>query len=285
MTKSKSLRIIICVLLLAVVLCFSACASVRTMTVSNEDGTIDELVYVTLNEEEIEAAGYTVDEMKNRISTSSLNEAQQIVYNFNMRISRDINSTTDSETIFTLNSFINGINVVGDSWEDDTYVIGIRFKNSNVYRYYYGISDESSTKTYTEEHFFYNRIYYYGLSMYVDYSDLYQRLNAYYSTYYPNLVDSENNELLYTYITDLRREHSDANYITELDGKYYHTWVIDQNNIDQELVIYYNIANRANCMLVLLGCGILISGILLLIAWLINRKNNKKEDDIIQIDE
>ena len=267
-------------MLLVVVFCLSACSSVRAMTVTNDDGSIDELVYVSLNEEEIINAGYTLDEMKNRISVSSMNEAQQLVYNLNLKISIDIATTSDSETISILNSFKNGIEVVGNIWQDDTYVIGIRFKNSDIYRYYYNITNNSSSKTYTEKHFFYNKIYYYGLSMYVNYSDLYEKLNAYYSTNYPNLVESENNELLYTYITDLHREHSDADYITELDGKYYHTWIIDGNDLTQELVIYYNVANRTNCMIVLIGVGILISGILLLIAYFVNKKTKKKEINI-----
>ena len=280
MAKSKYYKIIFCIMLLVVVFCLSACSSVRAMTVTNEDGSIDELVYVSLNEEEIINAGYTLDEMKNRISVSSMNEAQQIVYNLNLKISIDIATTSDSETISILNSFKNGIEVVGNTWQDDMYVIGIRFKNSDIYRYYYNITNNSSSKTYTKKHFFYNKIYYYGLSMYVNYSDLYEKLNAYYSTNYPNLVESENNELLYTYITDLHREHSDADYITELDGKYYHTWIIDGNDLTQELVIYYNVANRTNCMIVLIGVGILISGILLLIAYFVNKKTKKKEINI-----
>ncbi len=276
MAKSKTLRVIFCLMLLVVVFSLSACSSIRAMTVSNEDGTIDELVYVTLNREEIENAGYTIEDIKNRISTSSLNEAKQLAYNLNLKISYDIANTLDSETIKILNSFINGIDVVGNKWEDDTYVIGIRFKNVDVYRYYYGITNNTTIKTYSEKHFFYNKVYYYGLSMYVDYSDLYDKLNAYYSTYYPNLVNSENNELLYTYITDLRREHSDADFISKIDGKYYHTWIIDKNDLNHELVLYYNVANKANCMLVLVGIGILISGILFFIAYFINRKKNKK---------
>ena len=145
-------------MLLVVVFCLSACSSVRAMTVTNEDGSIDELVYVSLNEEEIINAGYTLDEMKNRISVSSMNEAQQIVYNLNLKISIDIATTSDSETISILNSFKNGIEVVGNTWQDDMYVIGIRFKNSDIYRYYYNITNNSSSKTYTEKHFFYNKI-------------------------------------------------------------------------------------------------------------------------------
>ena len=279
MAKSKIYRLIFCLMLLVVVLCLSACASVRSMTVTNEDGTIDELLYVTLQEEEIVSAGYSVEEIKNRVSSSSLNEARQIVNNFNMKVSLDIMNSLDQDTITTLNSFLSGIEVIGDRWEDDTYVIGIRFKNMDVYRYYYGITSTSTAKTETESHFFYDRIYYYGLSTFVNYSDLYERLNAYYSMNYPNLVESESNELLYTYTTDLSREHSDADFVTKMDGKYYHTWVIDGANLSEELVLYYNIANRANCILTLVGVSVAVSGILLLIAFLIKKKNQSQKPE------
>ena len=273
MAKSKTYRLIFCLMLLVVVFCLSACASVRSMTVTNEDGSIDELIYVTLQEEEIVSAGYNVEEMKDRISSSSLNEARQIVNNFNLKVSLDIMNSLDQDTITTLNSFLNGIEVVGDRWEDDTYVIGIRFENLNVYRYYYDITSTSTAKIETETHFFYDRIYYYGLSTFVNYSDLYERLNAYYSTNYTNLIESESKELLYTYTTDLSREHSNADFVTKMDGKYYHTWEIDGENLSEELVLYYNIANRANCILTLVGASVIVSGILLLIAFLI--KKNK----------
>lgn len=273
MAKSKLYRILFCVVLLLVVLCLSACASVRSMTVTNEDGTIDELVYVTLQENEILSAGYSVEEIKSKISSSSLNEARQIVNNFNLKVSLDILNSSDQDTIKTLNSFLNGIDVVGDKWEENTYVIGLRFKNMDVYSYYYGITSESTAKIETQSHFFYDKISYYGTSTFVSYSDLYERLNAYYTSNYPNLVNSENNELLYTYITDLSREHSDADYITKMDGKYYHTWVIDPDNMSEELVLYYNIANKSNCLIVLIGVGVAVSLILLLIAVLINKKN------------
>ena len=55
----RNLRKILMICLLVVVtISFCACSSVRTMTVTNTDGTIDELVYISLDTQAIIDAGY-----------------------------------------------------------------------------------------------------------------------------------------------------------------------------------------------------------------------------------
>ena len=259
--------------------CLSACSEVRAMTMTNEDGTIDELIYVTLNQEEIENSGYNLDEIKQRIETNSMNEANRIVSSFNLRIQIALSTITDEETRQVLQSYYDGIAVVGNVWEENTYVIGIRFEDIDVYRYYYNITENSTGYSDIEEHFLYNTVYYNSTNLYADYHDLYDRLSSYYSSYYPDLVDSENNQLLYTYVTDLHREHSNADYVSRIDGLYYHTWVIDPNNIEENIVIYYNLANQANCLLVCLAVGLGVLSILGIIALIINKKRKKNTSE------
>ena len=258
--------------------CLSACSEVRAMTMTNEDGTIDELVYVSLNQEEIENSGYSLNEIKQRIETSSMNEANRIVSSFNLRIQIALSTTTDDETRQVLQSYYDEIAIVGNSWEENTYVIGLRYKNINVYRYYYNITEANTGYSDIDEHFFYNTVYYNFTNLYADYHDLYDRLTSYYSSFYPDLIDSENNQLLYTYVTDLHREHSNADYISKIDGLYYHTWEIDQNDIDENIVIYYNLANQTNCILICIAIAVGICGILGVIALIINKKREKNTD-------
>ena len=279
MIKSKVKNFIIVIFLLLMTVCLSACSEVRAMTMTNEDGTIDELVYVTLNQEEIENSGYNLDEIKQRIETNSMNEANRIVSAFNLRIQIALSTITDEETRQVLQSYYDGIAVVGNVWEENTYVIGIRFEDIDVYRYYYNITENSTGYSDIEEHFLYNTVYYNSTNLYADYHDLYDRLSSYYSSYYTDLVDSENNQLLYTYVTDLHREHSNADYVSRIDGLYYHTWVIDPNNIEENIVIYYNLANQANCLLVCLAVGLGVLSILGIIALIINKKRKKNTSE------
>ena len=279
MIKSKVKNFIIVIFLLLMTVCLSACSEVRAMTMTNEDGTIDELVYVTLNQEEIENSEYSLDEIKQRIETNSMNEANRIVSAFNLRIQIALSTITDEETRQVLQSYYDGIAVVGNVWEENTYVIGIRFEDIDVYRYYYNITENSTGYSDIEEHFLYNTVYYNSTNLYADYHDLYDRLSSYYSSYYPDLVDSENNQLLYTYVTDLHRGHSNADYVSRIDGLYYHTWVIDPNNIEENIVIYYNLANQANCLLVCLAVGLGVLSILGIIALIINKKREKNTSE------
>ena len=133
----------------------------------------------------------------------------------------------------------------------------------------------SETKVSTEEHFLYDKIYYSSSSMFADYSALYNKIYDEIISEYPNFINQEN-KLLYTYVTDSRREHSDADYITNLNGEYYHTWEVEPNNISTNVTFYYNVLNRANCIIVCIGTTILVSGILLLIGYIVEKRKNKK---------
>ena len=82
----------------------------------------------------------------------------------------------------------NGIEIIKSDWKDNTYVIGIRFKNIDVYKYYYGIKENTKVEMQTDEHFFYDKVYYYASTMYVKHHDLYDSINVYYSTKYFSLL-------------------------------------------------------------------------------------------------
>lgn len=276
---AKISKILMSFLLIVVTMCFCACSTVRSMTITNDDGTIDELVYVTLDRGKLDNAGYTstdIEELKARINSTALSKAREIVENFNSRINNDLLVAMDAETKDTLLEFKNGISVVGNTWNDLTYVLGLRFKNSDVYKYYYNITASSTVNSTKEEHFLYTRVYYYGLNMYVDYSELYSSLYAEFSANYPEFIESEESELLYTYVTDLRREHSDADYVSFMDGKYYHTWVVDKENITEPVTLYYNIANSGNCILLCIGVSIVVCLILLIVGIVIDKKKKQK---------
>lgn len=278
----RNLRKILMICLLVVVtISFCACSSVRTMTVTNTDGTIDELVYISLDTQAIIDAGYDnldIESMQTDITTTAMREASNIVDNFKQSIDDLLafNFTMDFKTRTDLLNIRDGLEVVTSSWQDNTYVIGLRFSDINVYRYYYNITEEAEVQPTNEEHFLYTKVIYSGLSLYVNYSDLYLRLNQEFSAKYPEFIENEN-ELLYTYVTESRREHSDADFVTRLDGNYYHTWIVDGNNLGEEITLYYNIANRGNCILLCIGISIVVCGVLLIIGLIVDKHKKKKQ--------
>ncbi len=276
MIRTKLQRITCILLLVMVAILFSACSQVTVMTVSNEDGTIDEVVSVTLDRTTIAESSVNIDDIKADIEFSSVNEARQIVYQYNSRVQNDLMLNLDSEAQQTLGKFIDGIEVVGNTWQGDTYLIGIRFKNEAVYRYYYNITEDIEPTTETEEHLFYNKLTYQAYTMYMSYGDLYNRLKAYYTSHYPefNLTDTE---LIYTYITESGRQHSDADYIVRSQGKYYHSWIVEDSG--EVITFYYKIANRSNWILMCITVALVTTLVMVLIALIKNKLNKKYKNN------
>lgn len=276
MCKKIFKPIILISLLFFIIINFSACSQVKVMTVTNEDGTIDELVSITLDVEAVVNAGYNVADLKIEIESISKNKANEIAQNLNTKINRDLFLVQDKESIDTLNGFKDGITAVASQWKENTYVVGIRFENVDVYKYYYNIKEETKTKTYIEEHFFYDKVYYYASNMYVKHNALYSSMNNYFSAHYNGLIDSETNQLTYTYISDLRRQHSDADFVTKQNGKYYHTWVVDKDNLEDPIMLYYNVANPEASIIVSVAITFGVTLGLFVVGFVINK--NKKND-------
>ena len=277
MAKVLSKKIFVLLLLFFVAITFSACASVRTITITNSDGTIDELVYVDIDANKVMEAGYSLQQVKDDVSLTSLNSAKQIVNNFENKVQQAFeNAVLNQENSLKFIRMMGGIEILGNTWKDETYYIGLRFKNNDVYKFYYNIAENAKPKAETEEHFLYTEVKYTGLNMFVHYSELTTKMFNYLEEMYPNLVSNNSTELLYTYETETRREHSDANYVTHIDDKYYHTWVVDKNDLGKELTLYYNIANRGNCILVCIGISLVISVALITIGVIVDRKKKRK---------
>ena len=254
------------------------------MTISNSDGTIDELVTISIEPTEIVSAGYGLNEFKTDVEEKSQAQAQLMADKLNQKINNDLFKVLDKESREILNSYFNGIEVVKSDWNNNTYAIGIRFKNIDIYKYYYNVTENTQVEMQTKKHFFYNKMYYYSSTMFVKHNELFNNVNAYYSTQYPGLIESDTAELLYTYKTDLRRQHSDADYITKQNGEYYHTWVVDKDNVEEPIMLYYNVANPESFIIVALEITAGVTIILLLIGFVINKHKQNKQEEIQPIE-
>ncbi|MBE5740923.1 MAG: hypothetical protein E7351_00085 [Clostridiales bacterium] len=270
--RSWTKRILILMLLLIVVFGLCACSSVNAMTITNTDGTVDEIVMITLDVEN--AVDYMT--LKNDIQSRAIQEAEEIKQDLNNRVIEDLSKTSDEETIEALNSFKEGVSLAKAKWEEDTFTIAIRFKNVDVYKYYYRVED-AKPETKIEESFFYDKVYFYYSTMYVRHNMLYNELYDYYSSEYGDIINSEDSKVMYTYVTDLRREHSDADHITNRNGQYYHTWVLESPN--DTITIYYNVANSGNWILVAIGITLVVCLILVTIGVTVSKK--RKKDDVV----
>ena len=260
--------------------CFCACGQVNSSIISNADGSIQEVVNIELDTVKAINAGYLkIQQLKDEISIDAKQEALKIKENLNKKIQVDLLLTTDEKQIQVLNSYYNGIEAFENKWNNNEYTIRVVFKNIDVYKYYYDISDDSKVEMKEEKHFFYTKMYWYGNTMFLKHRELYNNLKLKYETLYPNLINHTDAILTYTYCADLRRQHSDADYIEKIDGKYYHTWIVDKNDVEQPIMFYYNVANTYNWILVALVITYVVTGILWTIV-LINKNKKKKQNNI-----
>lgn len=274
MVKFINKKIFLILLIVLSTICLSACGSLSATIITNKDGSIQEQVTIRLNTEEVINAGYNIEQVKNDIYLNALSEANAIVNSYNSKLH---SSFVFINSVANTNQFANGVEVVKNDWQDNVFTIGIKFRNEQCYKFYYNIEDNSSPDYIYETHFLYTKVYFEGYTMFTRHYDLYSRLYNYYSYVYPNLVQDENNQVLYVHVTEKHREHSNANYIVYEDGNYYHTWIIDQNNPNQKVTIYYNIANRSNFIwltLIVIICVVLIVFSILIIINKITK--NKK---------
>lgn len=274
MLKNFKILLLMFVCILAVML--SGCAEFRTMTVTNSDESIDQLIYVSLDRQKIEQSEYTMIEIKAEVQQTAKTELSKIILNMKNKAQNDMMLTTDLETIEILQNYISSLVIVGDKWEQDTYVIGLRYGDQDSYKYFNNITTQSS-KPVIEKHFFYNKVIMQGYSMYASKGQAINELQTTMNIKYPNLINSEN-QYLYTYTSELRRLHSNADFITKHDNLYYHTWKI--TSTDQVITLYYNVANSYNFIFVGIGVSVGISVVLSIITIFINkRKRNLTQNN------
>lgn len=277
MYKTKWLKIMICLVLIVSAFCFSACSSVNLTTVVNEDGTIDEIVCIVLDKQDLKEQGYTdlqISEIEQDIKQIGAEKAQNIVYQFNSKVGQDAlvaESQIEKQKIL---SKANGISALLDD-DAESFSFILRFRSADVYRYYYNITDTAEIQYLKDKHFLYTRYYYYASTMYYDYSSLYDSIKLSLQVKYPSLVANNMSKLSYTYQTDARREHSNADYIAKKNGVYYHTWIVSENEFEKPIMIYYNIANSGNWILICIGISVVLAIILSCIAWLVNLKKKQ----------
>ena len=260
----KIKKYLIAILLISVTIIFSACSTTRLMTVQNTDGSVDELVYVTLDKEEINFLGEDYNSIKITAENVARTTAMRLAveYNTNHVVSLNNNQLT-----------VQLIDVVW--YEDNSFMVGLRFLNSAVYREFYGIDSSGEAKLEKVDYFLYNKYYQTGSTVYSLNKNLYTQIYQQMYEQFPNLTKADN-KLLYTYATESRREHSDANYITYTAGKYYHTWEIDKSNLNQQITIYYILLNRANIIVLCLGISLIVCGVLFVIVFKLNKKKLHK---------
>lgn len=244
------------------------------MMLINNDGTVEEIVQVELNQTKIEQAGYSYLEVVKDVEQVANNQIDAMINLLNKKVELDLLVLEDEESKKTLSAYKNGIEktVKKDSGE---IFISAKFKTVDVYKYYYNINSSNKVERKIEKHFFYDKVYYYSNTSFLKHYELFNALKDYFSVKYPQFADMGENELLYTYKTDSRREHSDADYVKRDGLDYYHTWVVDADEVDRSIMFYYNIANSEVFILLGIVVALVCGGVMTIIAFALKKKDRK----------
>ena len=265
--KNLSLKMLFVVLLFAITICFSACAEIRSLTVTNKDGSIEEIVYISLDGKQLAEANQDILQLQAQIKTDCQNVATIIMGKFLNRI--EVDQAEKYATSFDV--------LISKNWVDDCFSIRLKFENRQVYNYYYGIDEQSTTEPTSEHHFLYDKVAIckeIGLLGFNE-NSLVGNLREYFAeNYAEQVLDFSNCKFVYSVEADSRREHSNADFVSKVDGKYYHSWQLDLNGQTRKIELYYNLANRANCVLLCVLIGLGVSGVLLVVG-IVAAKINK----------
>ena len=282
--KSRRLNfniIILSIMFVLLTFCLCGCANVNFVTYHNDDGTIHEYVYLTIDEQAIVDHGYNINSVKNTIKNNSYLEANNLIEEYRNKLVQEYQSQQLTNEEYT--NLYNAIKIIEEDWTNGTYVIGLEFKSSIVYKKYYellnGITFNSNTKEI--EKTFYTKTYYYGTTNFGDYS-IFNRIYNYYANTIFSSISPQETSLNYTYSVSSRRFHSDAdNVVMDTNGNYLHSWNVDPNEPAREIYFYTISANRSMWIITCVGIGICVC-IILCIIGLFKYLKNKNQNNFIQ---
>ena len=279
-----SIKILI-VLLFIVCINLCGCSEVNFVTYQDNNGAIQEFVYLTIDEQSLINYGLNPATIKLEIKTDAYQRATALVNTYKTKINQQFtNQTTSSEEYDQL---IKGVSVIEQNWNDsNVYIIGLQYENPTIYKTYYesmnGTTFNKNIKTVKK--LFYTKIYQYGTANYGDYS-IFNEIYDYYSNSKFTQISPQQNTLTYTYAVDSRRIHSDADkIIIDSNGKYLHSWNVDPNEPAREICFYTIKANKwiwiLTCVIIGLTTCIMLS-IIAIIKYNKNKSINSKPENIL----
>ena len=287
--KSKQFKvkkIALSILLVLICFCMCGCAQVNFVTYHNDDGTIQEYVYLAINEQALLNYGYNIDNVKLEIQSNSHLEAISLIEEYQNKLASEYRQNRILNEEYS--TLYNGIKLLEQKWEGNEYIIGLQFENSSIYKKYYELLNGTtfSSNTRQIEKLFYTKTYYYGTTNYGDYS-IFNRIYNYYINSVFATISPQEATLTYSYSVSSRRFHSDADQVSlDNNGNYIHIWKVEPNEPSQQIYFYTISANRSvwiiSCLMIsLLICAVLCTiGIFKYIKFKKDKNNNSNIENV-----
>ena len=262
-----------CLVLIAVCFCLCGCAEVNFVTYHNDDGSITEYVYLSIDENILISHNENPAQIAIEIPTNCYAQAKQLVQEYQSKLFTQYQQNLISNEEYVL--YYNSIEIVQQDYNEGNYAIGLKYKNSKAYKKYYETLNNSTFSSNTKEikKTFYTKTYYYGSANYGDFSIFNTIYNYYTSSRLASISPQETN-LTYTYSVSSRRFHSDADNIQlDTNGNYLHTWNISPTEPSRQICFYTISANRSIWIICCIGLSLLTCIIITIVALIKHFKN------------
>jgi len=280
MKKFKNLMLIC--LMFIFIFSFTGCKTTKAQATPNiTDADVIEVVQLDLDLNKIIGTDNTgVANVKNEIRAI----AKLICDEMNTKLNNKINTqlldeNTTEETKKVLLGYRNGMKFSDLNFKLDGTVVRyefcVKYKDVNLYKYYYNEKGEESHTVDLSGNFFYNKIRIVGDETSLTHREFSEKCEVGLKLYFYNIIKEYKDYMVFNLHASKRRLKSNSDFQEKIStGNYLHTWIIGENAED-EVQYYYNIANRQNWIMLSIGVTLVIGVILFVIS--INIKENNKQ--------
>jgi len=264
----------------------SGCGQINYEMNVKADGTITESVYLPLNEEYFKENGASSEQislLKTQVIKMATNEAKTMINEWHTRVD-------ENEELDELNKdyYKNGV-TYGIYENTEVILVKLLFNDNIIRKEFYSIEEDTS-ETWTEKNFFTTKSLAKkttnfakarnGESLVKYYKEQFDLLLAYTIPTMVNKIPEPT--LVYTYVTSIRRLHSDADSVYTQNGEYgteyCHSWQISEDDLSKTITIYTVTANREIWYVVILGITLMATGVMF-IVYFYKKKNKKAVND------
>ena len=275
--KRKLMLLVTSFVLIIVSIFFVGCSKVNYTSGKDINDNIVEQVSAKIDESNFIGTDLLI--RKSQISNIAKNTLQTKLNDYNSKVNSMIveaHLQGETEKEIKYKQLLKEITVSEPEWDGNTFYVNASFQSESAYLIFYGLSERNFKEKYTTEQWLYNTIHYKGSLGYYQNYGLYNTLKRDIQFVFPEFT-SEDTTLTYSYLTQSRRYHSNADTKVHTQDGYLHTWKVD--NINQEIEFTLKIANRQNwyILAILIGFSFtLILSIVALILVIIKRHKNKR---------
>lgn len=260
MKKLKNITLIF--LICIVCLSFCGCAEIGYVFVDNGDGSFNQYLTVSLDEEYLTQNEVNVTEVKNDIQTDFNEYAQRLWNGYRFEYIK-IFAENPSASDLTWQSAWNGNEFSGTIYYKNSTVLSLLYYDGGTEPEIW-VADENwlTTKKSVERETIFNHL---------EEQSFFQEYKAKYAT----VFDLTKVTYVYQYIANNARLHSDADSVIRLDRQHYlHTWIIDGDKADEPIQFYFVKANYANWYILAFGITISIGTIYAMIVLIVSKKKS-----------